>query len=86
MEKRSKIDFNEYCFAENNEPALILPNDCYVEKIKNDLLCFYLKFEDLSNATYMNKRGHFDIKLKSLETQVFIDYKDAVEESVIYNF
>lgn len=81
------IDFNEYCFSENNEPALIWPSTCYVEKIDNDTLCFYLNFKDLSNdITYMNKRGCFDIELKSLEVKVFIDYKDAKENSIIYKF
>ena len=34
----------------------------------------------------MNKRKCFDIELDSLEVKVFIDYKDAIEDSIIYSF
>lgn len=84
---REKIDFNEYCLSENNEPALIWPSNCYVEKISNSSLCFNLEFEDLYNTTtYMNQRGYFDIDLKNLKCKIFIDYKDVVNGSIIYNF
>lgn len=84
---REKIDFNEYCLSENNEPALIWPSNCYVEKISNSSLCFNLEFEDLSNTiTYMNQRGYFDIDLKNLKCKIFIDYKDVVNGSIIYNY
>ncbi len=85
-EKKS-IDFNEYCLSENNEPALILPSNCYVEKIDSNLISFYLKFGDLNNSIhYMNQRRHFDIKLYSLEAKVLIDYKDVNGNSIIYEF
>lgn len=83
---KKEIDFNEYCLAENNEPALILPSSCYVEKISDNSICFNLIFKDLSKtAHYMNKRGYFDIELNSLEVKAFIDYKDAKGNSIIYN-
>ena len=85
--KRKEINFNEYCLSENNEVALIWPTTCCVEKISDNILCFNLEFENLSSTTdYMNKRGHFDIELNSLEIKVFIDYKDAKGDSIIYNF
>lgn len=85
-EKKS-IDFNEYCLSENNEPALIWPSRCYVEKISDNYISFYLKFNDLSDTvTYMNKRSRFDIELNSFEVKVFIDYKDVIGDSIIYNF
>lgn len=81
------IDFNEYCFSENNEAALILPSDCYVEKVNNHCIYFYFKFDDLVHTThYMNSRGCFDIQLNSLEVKVFIDYNDAMGDSIIYTF
>lgn len=84
--QKKKIDFNEYCLAENNEPALVNPSNCYVEKISDDSLYFYFEFKDLAKGTqYMNKRGCFDIELQSLKVKVFIDYKDAIDNSIIYN-
>lgn len=83
---KKNIDFNEYCFAENNEAALIWPTVCLAEKITENLLYFHIEFRNLINEThYMNKRGHFDIELNSLECKVFIDYKDAIGDSIIYN-
>lgn len=85
--EKKNIDFNEYCLAENNEPALIWPSICYVEKISNDYLSFYLKFENLSSEThYMNMRNCFNIEPKTLEVKVIIDYKDAIGDSIIYKF
>lgn len=81
------IDFNEYCFSENNEAALILPSNCFVEKINNHSLYFDLEFDDLANTThFMNRRGCFDIELNSLEVKVLVDYNDAIEDSIIYKF
>lgn len=84
--KKQNVDFNEYCLAENNESALIWPTESYVEKPTKDSIIFHLKFDDFSNACYMNLRECFDIELKSLEVRVFIDYKDVVKDSIIYNF
>lgn len=85
--KKENINFNEYYLSENNESALIWPSKCYVEKITNDSICFYLKFENLFSETqYMNKRNCFDIELNSLEIKVFIGYKDVVGDSIIYKF
>ncbi len=85
--EKKNIDFNEYCLSENNEPALIWPSNCYVEKVNDDSICFYLEFKDLSDTTtYMNKRGCFDIELSSLEVKIFIDYKDVIKDSIIYEF
>ena len=84
--KRQKINFNEYCLGENNESALVWPTDVYIEKPTDDSIIFYLKFDDFSDACYMNKRKSFDIELNSLEVRVFIDYKDVVKDSIIYNF
>jgi len=83
--KRQNIEFNEYCFGENNESALIWPTKCYIEKPTEDSINFYLKFDDFSDICYMNKRNCFDIELKSLEVKVFIEYKDAIEDSIIYS-
>lgn len=32
----------------------------------------------------MNKRGHFDIPLDSLEVKVYINYRDAKEGKIVY--
>lgn len=84
--QNQEIAFNEYCLDENNEPALIWPSNCYVEKISDDYICFNLEFENLSDSIhYMNKRDCFDIQLNSLVVKIFIDYKDAIGDSIIYN-
>ena len=83
--QKEEVDFNEYCLSENNEPALIWPSSSFVEKICDDTICFYLEFNDLSDAIYMNKRGYFDIYLNSLIAKVFINYKDAIDNSIVYN-
>lgn len=87
IKERSTIDFNEYCFSENNESALIVPTNCYVEKIKEDVICFYFKFSNLSISThFMNERNCFNINLDDLECQVFIDYKDVKEGTIVYDY
>lgn len=85
---KENIDFNEYVLAENNEPVLIWPSICYVEKISNEKIKFYIEFNNLSynNLCYMNKRGCFDIDLCSLKVKVYIDYKDVVDNAIIYKF
>lgn len=84
--QKKNIDFNEYYLSENNEPVLILPTDCYCEKLSKDSIIFYLKFDNFSDACYMNKRGYLDIELKSLECKIFIDYKDIAGNSIVYEF
>ncbi len=85
--KKENIEFNEYILHENNEAALILPSKVYVEKITNDYLCFYFNFENISKTiTYMNERNNFDIVPNSLEVKVFIDNKDTINNSIIYEF
>lgn len=84
--KKQKINFNEYCLGENNESALVWPTDVCVEKPTKDSIIFYLKFDDFSDVCYMNKREGFDIELNSLEVRVFIDYKDVINDSIIYSF
>lgn len=84
---KKNIDFNEYCLEENNEPALIWPTESLVERITEYSYLFSINFKDLVNETnFMNKRGHFDIELKSLECEVTINYKDAKNGTIIYNF
>ncbi len=85
--EKEKIDFNEYILHENEEPALIWPTEFYIEKTSDGALYFYFKFENMSKmATYMNARGAFDITLNSFEARAYIDYKDAVNGSIIYEF
>lgn len=84
--KRQNIEFNEYCFGENNESTLIWPTDVYIEKQTKDSIIFYFKFEDFSDACYINKRNCFDIELNSLEVKVNINYKDVQENSIVYRF
>ena len=85
--EKEQVDFNEYILSENNESALIWPTKGYVEKLTNDYLCFYFKFENMSETiTYMNKKNGFDILLNSLEVKAFIDYKDAKKNSIVYEF
>ncbi len=82
-----KIDFNEYCLSENDESALIWPDTCSVLKISEDLICFYLNFGDLRNKVdFMNKRQCFDMEITSLEVKVYIDYRDAKNGSIIYEY
>lgn len=84
---KARINFNEYILSENNEPALILPTQCYVEKIINDSLSFYFDFENMAETIhYMNQRNCFDIVPHSLEIKVLIDYNDAKNGSIIYEY
>lgn len=84
--QKKKIDFNEYYLSENNEPALIFPSSSYVGKISDNYIFFDLEFKNLSNTVqYMNKKNGFDIKLNSLEVKVYIDTKDAIGNSIVYN-
>lgn len=64
------IEFNEYNFCENGESALIRPTTCYIEKTTINSIRFYFKFDDFTDACYMNMRGHLDTKLESLEINV----------------
>ena len=63
-----------------------LPSKSTVEKLSEDSICFVLEFKDLSNITYMNQRGSFDIPITSLEVRVLICYNDVKAKSVIYHF
>lgn len=69
------IEFNEYNFCENGESALIWPTTCYIEKTTINSIRFYFKFDDFTDACYMNMRGHLDTKLESLEINLIIDFK-----------
>ena len=64
------IEFNEYSFCENGESALIWPTTCYIEKTTINSIRFYFKFDDFTDACYMNMRGYLDTKLESLEINV----------------
>ena len=84
---KEDIMFNEYYLIENNESVLIWPCISQVHKISKDYISFYLKFLNIDNAKdtcYMNKKGHFDIPLNSLQVKVYINYKDAKEGKIIY--
>lgn len=70
------IEFNEYNFCENWESALIWPTTCYIEKTANGFIRFYFKFDDFTDACYMNKKGHLDTALESLEINVNAEYKN----------
>lgn len=85
--KEEDISFNEYYLSENNESVLIWPDVCKLKKIRDDYISFYLEFLNIDNnkdTCYMNKRGHFDIPLDSLEVKVYINYKDAFEGKIVY--
>ncbi len=87
VNESKNVDFNEYCFLENNEPALIWPTNCSIEKLSEDSLYFNIDFRNLScNTHYINKRGHFDIELKSLLVKILINYKDVIGDSIVYKF
>lgn len=68
-----------------NPTHIKYPLWCWV-RCYNNICHFYLKFDDFSDVCYMNKRGRFDTKLKSLEVRAFIDYKDVIKDSIIYSF
>lgn len=70
------IEFNEYNFCENGESALIWPTTCYIEKTANGFIRFYFKFDDFTDACYMNKKGHLDTALESLEININAEYKN----------
>lgn len=70
------IEFNEYNFCENGESALIWPTTCYIEKMANGFIRFYFKFDDFTDACYMNKKGHLDTALESLEININAEYKN----------
>ncbi len=85
-EKKTSIS-NEYCLSENNEPALIWPSSCYVEKVNDNTICFFLEFNKSDdNITYMNKRGFFDIEINYLKVKVYINYEDAKGNSIVYTY
>lgn len=84
--EKQNIDFNEYCLSENNETALIWPTKSFIRKPTKDSIIFSLEFNDFSDICYMNKRDCFNIKLNSLYVQVYINYNDVKEKSIIYNF
>lgn len=93
--EQKEISFNEYILYENNEysllgnnnGALIWPSKCYIKKNTKDELYLYFDFEDLTKEScFMNKRGCFDIELKSLEVKVFINCKDVKGDSIVYEF
>lgn len=84
-----EIDFNEYSLAENNEPALVWPTKSYVQKLAENKIIFYFKFENLNdmnlnNMCYMNKSGKFDIEIKNLEVKTYVNYEDAKNGTVKY--
>lgn len=83
------IAFNEYILTEDNEPALIWPNKSLVKKVSEDIIYFNIKFSDISNnkdTCYMNKKGCFNIPLNSLEVKASINYQDAKDKSIIYEY
>ena len=43
-----------------------------------------LNIDNNKDTCYMNKRGHFDIPLDSLEVKVYINYRDAKEGKIVY--
>lgn len=73
--KKQNIEFNEYTFSINNNSALIWPTTCYIEKTTINSIRFYFKFDDFSDACYMNMRGHLDTELESLEINVSVEYE-----------
>ena len=87
IKEKKCIDFDEYILLEDNDQALILPTKCYVEKITNESLCFYFKFENMSETIhYMNQINCFSILPRSLEVKAFIYYKDAIKGLIKYEF
>ncbi len=84
--EKKQIDFSEYCFSENNFPALIFPTINYVQKTNDNELLFYFKCENFNNIVHMSMKNHFDIELKSLEIQILFNLKDFKNNKIIYKF
>ena len=83
--------FNEYILNKYNsvDRALVWPTQYVTKKISEDIICFDLKFEDLTNEKnicYMNKSGCFDEPLYNMEVKVYIDYRDAKDGEIIYEY
>ena len=76
INEKKDISFNEYTISEYHESAIVWPIISQVERVKENLISFYFKFDNIENdVCYMNERGCFDIKLHSLECKTYVNYK-----------
>lgn len=83
------IEYNEYILSKNNESALVWPSKVITKMIDENIICFKLKFEDLTNEKnmcYMNESGCFDIIIENMEVEVYINNKDVVNNRIVYEF
>lgn len=89
--EEGKWMFNEYLISQYNsvDRALVWPTQYVTKKISEDIICFDLKFEDLKNEKnicYMNMSGCFDEPLYNMEVKVYIDYRDAKDGMIVYEY
>ena len=69
--------------------ALVWPTYYVTKKISEDIICFDLKFDDLldeKNICYMNKSGCFNEPLYNIQVKVYIDYRDAKDGMIVYEY
>ena len=83
--------YHEYMINKYNsvDRALVWPTYYVIKKISEDIICFDLKFEDLTdekNICYMNMSGCFDEPLYNMEVKIYIDYRDAKDGEIVYEY
>lgn len=83
--------YHEYMINKYNsvDRALVWPTYYVTKKISEDIICFDLKFEDLTdekNICYMNMSGCFDEPLYNMEVKIYIDYRDAKDGEIVYEY
>ncbi len=77
--EKKDISFNEYTISEYNESAIVWPVVSQVERIKENIMCFYFKFDNIEkDVCYMNERESFDIKLHSFECKAYVNYQKGM--------
>lgn len=83
--------YHEYMINKFNsvDRALVWPTYYVTKKISEDIICLDLKFEDLineKNICYMNMSGCFDEPLYNMEVKIYIDYRDAKDGEIVYEY
>lgn len=83
--------YHEYMINKYNsvDRALVWPTYYVTKKISEDIICFDLKFEDFTdekNICYMNMSGCFDEPLYNMEVKIYIDYRDAKDGEIVYEY
>ena len=83
--------YHEYMINKYNsvDRALVWPTYYVTKKISEDIICFDLKFEDLTdekNICFMNMSGCFDEPFYNMEVKIYIVYRDAKDGEIVYEY